>query len=98
MAVRAWSRLWLCSFREVYVYAAHAMLCAPRGKQGHMASLRAIYSYFMDIPLEDVPYLSFPLHTAVCLTEMPYGMEEKVSLVTGCRAWVERLMGMSGQR
>jgi hypothetical protein len=43
-----------------------------------MASLRAIYSYFMDIPLEDVPYLSFPLHTAVCLTEMPYGMEEKV--------------------
>jgi hypothetical protein len=53
-----------------------------------MASLRAVYSYFMDIPLEDVPYLSFPLHTAVCLTEMPYGMEEKVcNRYRGTGAW-----------
>eukprot|EP00126_Sphaerothecum_destruens_P003738 Sdes_comp17523_c0_seq1m6757 len=43
---------------------------------GHLAVLRVVYSYFMDVPLEKVPFVHFPLHTVICLTQKPYGMEE----------------------
>eukprot|EP01134_Creolimax_fragrantissima_P007836 CFRG7836T1 len=51
---------------------------APIVIVGHMASLRAVYAYFMNVPLKKVPYLNFPLHTAVCLSELPFGMKEEV--------------------
>eukprot|EP00123_Amoebidium_parasiticum_P004673 comp15963_c0_seq1/m.13371 comp15963_c0_seq1/g.13371 ORF comp15963_c0_seq1/g.13371 comp15963_c0_seq1/m.13371 type:complete len:743 (-) comp15963_c0_seq1:57-2285(-) len=51
---------------------------APVVVVGHLATLRALYGYFMNVPLEDIPFLNFPLHKAVCLTELPDGMQERV--------------------
>jgi len=34
----------------------------------HQAVLRIIYGYFIDAPLERLPYLDVPLHTVICLT------------------------------
>ena len=44
---------------------------------GHQAVLRALYAYLMDIPGEECPYLSIPLHTLIELTPTAYGCEEK---------------------
>eukprot|EP00128_Syssomonas_multiformis_P009753 Colp12_sorted_trinity150504_noHs@15572 len=44
----------------------------------HLAVLRIIYGYFMDIPLRDVPYIHIPLHSVICLTQKPGGMEQKM--------------------
>ena len=43
----------------------------------HQAILRAIYSYFMDRPQEDMPFIEIPLHTVIKLTPTAYGCEEK---------------------
>lgn len=43
----------------------------------HQAILRAIYSYFMDRPQEDMPFIEIPLHTVIQLTPTAYGCEEK---------------------
>ncbi len=43
----------------------------------HQAILRAIYSYFMDRPQEEMPYIEIPLHTVIQLTPTAYGCEEK---------------------
>ena len=32
---------------------------------GHQAVLRAIYGYFMAVPLKDIPRLELPLHTLI---------------------------------
>eukprot|EP00124_Ichthyophonus_hoferi_P004135 Ihof_evm3s419 gene=Ihof_evmTU3s419 len=45
---------------------------------GHMSTLRALYAYFMNIPLDQVPYIEMSLNTTICLAEHPHGMEEKV--------------------
>ncbi|GIL90017.1 hypothetical protein Vretifemale_17742 [Volvox reticuliferus] len=39
----------------------------------HQAVLRAVYAYFMNVPPEDIPQLSMPLHTLIELTPMPDG-------------------------
>lgn len=42
----------------------------------HQAILRALYAYFANRPLSDVPYLSIPLHTVIQLTPETYGCVE----------------------
>ena len=50
----------------------------------HQAVLRCLYAYFLDIPMEELPYLSIPLHTLIKLEPMAYGCKEKrVKIVTG---------------
>jgi broad specificity phosphatase PhoE len=39
----------------------------------HMAVLRCIYAYFMDIALEDIPHLDFEKHALYELTPGPFG-------------------------
>ncbi len=47
----------------------------------HQAVLRALYSYFMDMPRDDCPHVSIPLHTVIELTPKAYGcVEERVAL------------------
>ena len=41
----------------------------------HMAVLRCIYSYFMDIPLEELPYLLFDKHVFYELSPGPFGCQ-----------------------
>lgn len=49
---------------------------------GHQAVLRALYSYFVDLPPERCPHLSIPLHTVIKLTPGAYGCaEERVTLL-----------------
>jgi broad specificity phosphatase PhoE/predicted kinase len=43
----------------------------------HQAVLRALYAYFTDIPAEDCPFLSVPLHTVIELHPHAYGCEER---------------------
>ncbi|CAM9491025.1 unnamed protein product, partial [Ectocarpus fasciculatus] len=43
----------------------------------HQAVLRCLYAYFLDIPMEELPYLSIPLHTLIKLEPMAYGCKEK---------------------
>lgn len=40
---------------------------------GHQAILRAIYGYFMRIPLKEIPSVEIPLHTLIEMTPMPDG-------------------------
>jgi len=47
----------------------------------HQAVLRALYAYFVEKPLKDVPHLSMPLHTVIQLTPKTYGcMETRFAL------------------
>lgn len=39
---------------------------------GHQAVLRAIFAYFKDCPLEELPYIHVPLHTVVKFTPKAY--------------------------
>ncbi|CAN0067726.1 unnamed protein product, partial [Discosporangium mesarthrocarpum] len=41
------------------------------------AVLRCLYAYFLDLPSEEIPYLSIPLHTAIKLTPQAFGCSEK---------------------
>lgn len=41
----------------------------------HQAVLRCILGYFLDRPLEDIPYIKVPLHTMIKLTPQAYGCE-----------------------
>jgi 6-phosphofructo-2-kinase/fructose-2,6-biphosphatase 2 len=36
---------------------------------------RCILGYFLDRPLEDLPYIHVPLHTLIKLTPQAYGCE-----------------------
>jgi len=40
---------------------------------GHQAVLRVLYGYLMNVPQEDIPTLSIPLHTLIELTPKPDG-------------------------
>ncbi len=42
---------------------------------GHQAVLRCILCYFLDKPLDEVPYVKVPLHTLIKLTPVAYGCE-----------------------
>jgi 6-phosphofructo-2-kinase/fructose-2,6-biphosphatase len=45
---------------------------------GHQAVLRCLYAYFLDLPPEEVPYLSIPLHTLIMLDrQVIYGAKER---------------------
>ncbi|CAB1114562.1 unnamed protein product [Ectocarpus sp. CCAP 1310/34] len=43
----------------------------------HQAVLRCLYAYFLDLPSEEIPYLSIPLHTVIKLTPQAFGCNEK---------------------
>lgn len=43
---------------------------------GHQAVLRCLYAYLVDVPREQVPYVSIPLHTVIELTPKAYGCVE----------------------
>lgn len=49
---------------------------------GHQAILRAIYGYFMRIPLDEIPSIPIPLHTLIEMTPLPDGTmaEEKIPI------------------
>jgi len=49
---------------------------APVVVIAHQAVLRALYAYFMDKPLEQIPHLEVPLHSVVELQPNPYGIQE----------------------
>ncbi len=38
--------------------------------------LRCLYAYFLDMPIEEIPYLEVPLHTVIKLVPKAYGCEE----------------------
>ena len=42
---------------------------------GHQAVLRCIMAYFLDKPLENLPYIKVPLHTLIKLTPLAYVCE-----------------------
>jgi len=44
---------------------------------GHQAVLRCLYAYFLDLPAEEIPFLSIPLHTLIRLETKAYGCKEK---------------------
>ena len=44
---------------------------------GHQAVLRAIFAYYMDYPLEDLPYIKVPLHTVIKFTPKAYKTTEE---------------------
>lgn len=43
----------------------------------HQAVLRCLYAYFLDLQLEEIPFLEIPLHTLIRLEPMTYGCREK---------------------
>jgi 6-phosphofructo-2-kinase/fructose-2,6-biphosphatase len=43
----------------------------------HQAVLRALYAYFMDKPLKEVPHIDMPLHTVIELSPGAGGVYEK---------------------
>ncbi len=43
----------------------------------HQAVLRALYSYFLGLPVEHTPYVPIPLHTVIKLTPKAYGCDEE---------------------
>lgn len=46
---------------------------------GHQAVIRCLYAYFLDLPAEEIPYLSIPLHTLIRLEAKAYGCKNYVS-------------------
>jgi broad specificity phosphatase PhoE len=44
---------------------------------GHLAVLRCVYAYLLDIPVEEVPYLVIDLNTLIRLDPQAYGCKEK---------------------
>jgi 6-phosphofructo-2-kinase/fructose-2,6-biphosphatase len=43
----------------------------------HQAVLRCLYAYFLDLPADEIPFLSIPLHTVIRLEAKAYGCKEK---------------------
>eukprot|EP00596_Hydrurales_sp_CCMP1899_P002263 CAMPEP_0119034028 /NCGR_PEP_ID=MMETSP1177-20130426/1086_1 /TAXON_ID=2985 /ORGANISM="Ochromonas sp, Strain CCMP1899" /LENGTH=503 /DNA_ID=CAMNT_0006991219 /DNA_START=82 /DNA_END=1593 /DNA_ORIENTATION=+ len=43
----------------------------------HQAVLRCLYAYFLDLPTEEIPFLSMPLHTLIRLEAKAHGCKEK---------------------
>ncbi len=49
---------------------------------GHLAVLRCVYAYLLDIPVGEVPYLSINLNTLIRLDPQAYGCKEKRVRIT----------------
>lgn len=43
----------------------------------HQAALRCLYAYFLDVPQQEIPYLSIPLHSVTRLDPRAYVCQEK---------------------
>ena len=43
----------------------------------HLAVLRCLYAYFLDLPMEELPFLSINLNTLIRLDPKAYGCKEK---------------------
>jgi len=43
----------------------------------HQATLRCLYAYLMERPMQEIPHLPLPLHTIIQLTPKAYGCEEQ---------------------
>ncbi len=43
----------------------------------HQAVLRCLYAYYLDLQLEEIPFLEIPLHTLIQLEAKTYGCHEK---------------------
>ena len=43
----------------------------------HQAVLRCLYAYVLDLPVEEIPFLSIPLHTLIRLEAKAFGVKEK---------------------
>lgn len=43
----------------------------------HLAVLRCLYAYFLDLPMEEVPFLTIGLNTLIRLDPKAYGCKEK---------------------
>jgi broad specificity phosphatase PhoE len=43
----------------------------------HLAVLRCLYAYFLDLPMDELPYLSINLNTVIRLDPKAYGCKEK---------------------
>lgn len=43
----------------------------------HLAVLRCLYAYFLDIPMEELPYISINMNTVIRLEPKAYGCKEK---------------------
>jgi broad specificity phosphatase PhoE len=44
---------------------------------GHLAVLRCVYAYLLDIPMAEVPYLVINLNSLIRLDPAAYGCKEK---------------------
>jgi broad specificity phosphatase PhoE len=50
---------------------------APIVIVAHLAVIRSLYAYLMDLPNDECPHLPIPLHTVIQLTPTAYGYEEE---------------------
>ena len=44
---------------------------------GHLAVLRCLYAYFLDLPIEELPFLTINSNTLIRLDPKAYGCKEK---------------------
>lgn len=44
---------------------------------GHLAVLRCLYAYFLDLPMEELPYITINLNTVIRLDPKAYGCKER---------------------
>jgi broad specificity phosphatase PhoE len=42
----------------------------------HRAVIRTLMGYFLNVKVQDIPYINIKLHEVVCLRPTPYGCEE----------------------
>lgn len=64
----------------------------------HQAVLRALYGYFMNRPLEEVPSLNIPLHTIMELTPQPDGTMHETRFAVDVDRAAREGWGSAGQR
>eukprot|EP00462_Mataza_sp_D1_P016200 CAMPEP_0175161562 /NCGR_PEP_ID=MMETSP0087-20121206/24674_1 /TAXON_ID=136419 /ORGANISM="Unknown Unknown, Strain D1" /LENGTH=512 /DNA_ID=CAMNT_0016449991 /DNA_START=121 /DNA_END=1659 /DNA_ORIENTATION=+ len=62
---------------EPVLFELHRHQTGPVLVVGHRAVLRCLYAYFLDIPSDQIPHLSVPLHTVIKITPRAYGCDEE---------------------
>jgi len=63
---------------------------------GHQAVLRCLYGYFLDIPLDEIPFLDVPLHTVIKLTPKAYRcVEERFTLMRSTHSHPSTPLGVT---
>lgn len=69
------------SYRDVVIRLEPIIMELERSENilivTHQAVLRCIYSYFMNVPQEQSPWMIVPLHTLLKLTPKAYGTQEE---------------------